>query len=197
MYAKDIAKKVRAGYKQKQKEGIVIVPPLGYFKDKNTDEIVVVEEEAEIVRKIYNLYLSGYGLKAIAKILNDEGIKSPLYYQNKRFNKRTPCNKPEIVGRYLWVNTTVKRILQNEFYIGTVICHKTYTSKIYHIRKELPVEEHFVHENFVPAIISKEKWEQVQFLLDSKQKKNVRAGSLKPCHRYAGFEVCARAVQRL
>lgn len=190
MYAKDIAKKVRAGYKQKQKEGIVIVPPLGYLKDKNTDEIVVVEEEAEIVRKIYDLYLSGYGLKAIAKILNDEGIKSPLYYQNKRFNKRIPCNKPEIVGRYLWVNTTVKRILQNEFYIGTVICHKTYTSKIYHIRKELPEEEHFVHKNFVPAIISKEKWEQVQFLLDSKQKKNVRAGSSKPCHRYAGLLQC-------
>ena len=42
MYAKDIAKKVSAGYKQKQKEGIVIIPPLGYFKDKNTDEIVVV-----------------------------------------------------------------------------------------------------------------------------------------------------------
>ena len=98
MYAKDIAKKVRAGYKQKQKEGIVIIPPLGYFKDKNTDEIVVVEEEAEIVRRIFDLFLSGYGLKAIAKIMNDEGIKSPLYYQNKRFRKQTPCNKPKITS---------------------------------------------------------------------------------------------------
>lgn len=191
MYAKDIAKKVRAGYKQKQKEGIVIIPPLGYFKDKNTDEIVIAEEEAEIVRKIFDLYLSGYGLKSIAHMLNDEGIKSPLYYQNKRFKKRTPCNKPEITSRYLWVNTTVKRILQNEFYIGTVTCHKTYTSKIYHIRKELPKEEHFVHENFVPAIISREKWEQVQFLLQSKVKNNVRAGATKPCHRYTGLLTCA------
>lgn len=190
MYARDISKKIRAGYKQKQKNGIVITVPLGYFKDKNTNEIVIVEEEAEIVRKIFDLYLLGYGLKAIAKKLNDEGIKSPQYYQNKMYNKKLPSNKPEITGRYLWVNTTVKRILQNEFYIGTVTCHKTYTSKINHIRKALPEEEQFKHVNFAPAIISKEKWEQVQFLLSSKRNNNVRASSSNPCHRYTGLIEC-------
>lgn len=190
MYARDISKKIRAGYKQKQKNGIVITVPLGYFKDKNTNEIVIVEEEVEIVRKIFDLYLSGYGLKAIAKKLNDEGIKSPQYYQNKMYNKKLPSNKPEITGRYLWVNTTVKRILQNEFYIGTVTCHKTYTSKINHIRKVLPEEEQFKHENFAPAIISKDKWEQVQFLLSSKRNNNVRASSSNPCHRYTGLIEC-------
>lgn len=190
MYARDISKKIRAGYKQKQKNGIVITVPLGYFKDKNTNEIVIVEEEAEIVRKIFDLYLLGYGLKAIAKKLNDEGIKSPQYYQNKMYNKKLPSNKPEITGRYLWVNTTVKRILQNEFYIGTVTCHKTYTSKINHIRKALPEDEQFKHENFAPAIISKDKWEQVQFLLSSKRSNNVRASSSNPCHRYTGLIEC-------
>lgn len=190
MYARDISKKIRAGYKQKQKNGIVITVPLGYFKDKNTNEILIVEEEAEIVRKIFDLYLSGYGLKAIAKKLNDEGIKSPQYYQNKMYNKKLPSNKPEITGRYLWVNTTVKRILQNEFYIGTVTCHKTYTSKINHIRKALPEDEQFKHENFAPAIISKDKWEQVQFLLSSKRSNNVRASSSNPCHRYTGLIEC-------
>lgn len=190
MYARDISKKIRAGYKQKQKNGIVITVPLGYFKDKNTNEILIVEEEAEIVRKIFDLYLSGYGLKAIAKKLNDEGIKSPQFYQNKMYNKKLPSNKPEITGRYLWVNTTVKRILQNEFYIGTVTCHKTYTSKINHIRKALPEDEQFKHENFAPAIISKAKWEQVQFLLSSKRSNNVRASSGNPCHRYTGLIEC-------
>lgn len=190
MYARDISKKIRAGYKQKQKNGIVITVPLGYFKDKNTNEIAIVEEEAEIVRKIFDLYLLGYGLKAIAKKLNDEGIKSPQYYQNKMYNKKLPSNKPEITGRYLWVNTTVKRILQNEFYIGTVTCHKTYTSKINHIRKALPEDEQFKHENFAPAIISKDKWEQVQFLLSSKRSNNVRASSSNPCHRYTGLIEC-------
>ena len=189
MYARDISKKVRAGMNQKLKDGLVLTPPMGYFKDKNTNEILIVEEEAEIVRRIFDLYLSGYGLKAIAKKLNDEGIKSPQCYQNKMYNKKLPCNKPEITGRYLWVNTTVKRILQNEFYIGTVTCHKTYTSKINHIRKALPEEEQFKHENFAPAIISKEKWEQVQFLLSSKRN-NVRASSGNPCHRYTGLIEC-------
>ena len=190
MYARDISKKIRAGYKQKQKSGIVMIPPLGYFKDKNTGKVTVVEEHAEIVRKIFNLYVSGYGLKAISKILNEEGIKSPGYYQKKLLGKNLGYNKPEIAHRFLWENTGVKRILQNEFYIGNLICHKSYTSKINHIRKELPPEEHFKHENAVPAIIPKEIWEQAQFLLEQKPKRNVRASSGNTHHRYTGLIKC-------
>lgn len=190
MYARDISKKIRAGYKQKQKDGIVLIPPLGYFKDKNTRQVVIVEEHAEIVRRIFSLYVSGYGLKAIARILNEEGIKSPGYYQKQLLGKNLGYNKPEIAHRFLWENTGVKRILQNEFYVGTLVCHKSYTSKINHVRKELPPEEHYRHENAVPAIISKEIWEQAQFLLEQKPKTNVRASSGKPCHRYTGLIKC-------
>lgn len=52
-YAKDIGKKIRAGYCQKQRTGIVITPPFGYRKDRNTDEIVVFPEAAETVKLIY------------------------------------------------------------------------------------------------------------------------------------------------
>lgn len=190
MYARDISKKIRAGYKQKQKDGIVLIPPLGYFKDKNTRQVVIVEEHAEIVRRIFSLYVSGYGLKAIARILNEEGIKSPGYYQKQLLGKNLGYNKPEIAHRFLWENTGIKRILQNEFYVGTLVCHKSYTSKINHVRKELPPEEHYRHENAVPAIISKEIWEQAQFLLTQKPKNNVRASSGKPCHRYTGLIKC-------
>ena len=89
-------------------------------------------------------------------------------------------NAPKITSRFLWTGTTVKRILKNEFYKGTLVCHKTHTNKIYQIREVLPVEENFVHENFVPAIISKEKWEQVQSIFGQKKKKDVRASSGKP-----------------
>lgn len=189
MYCKDTSRRISAGYLQKQREGIVIVPPLGYFKDRNTDEVVVIEEEAEIVRKIYDLYLQGYGLKNIAHQLNSEGVKSPLYYQNRKMKKKTMSNAPKITSRFLWTATTIKRILTNEFYKGTLVCHKTHTNKIFQIREILPVEENFIHENFVPAIISKEKWEQVQTILEQK-KKNVRASSGKPCHRYTGLLRC-------
>ena len=190
MYARDISKKIRAGYKQKQKDGIVLIPPLGYFKDKNTRQVVIVEEHAEIVRKIFNLYVSGYGIKAIAKILNEEGIKSPGYYQQKLIGKNLGYNKPEIAHRFLWENTGIKRILQNEFYVGTLVCHKTYTSRINHIRKDIPEEEQYRHENAVPAIISREIWEQAQLLLNQKPKNNVRASSGQPCHRYTGLIKC-------
>ena len=116
MYCRDISKKIRAGYKQKQKQGIVLIPPMGYFKDKNTGEVVIIEEQAAIVRRIFDLYLSGYGIKAIAKILNAEGIKSQGYYQQKLLGKKLGYNKPEIAHRFLWENTGIKRVLQNEFY---------------------------------------------------------------------------------
>ena len=48
-YAKDIGKKIRAGYRQKQKDGIVITPPFGYWKDKNTGQIKVDTEAAVTV----------------------------------------------------------------------------------------------------------------------------------------------------
>ena len=81
-------------------------------------------------------------------------------------------------------------ILQNEFYCGTLVCHKTYVSKINHIKKEIPPEEQYRHENAVPAIVSKEIWKQAQLLLSEKPKRNVRASSGKPCHRYAGLIKC-------
>lgn len=190
MYARDISKKVRAGMVQKQKKGFVMIPPLGYFKDKNTGEIKVVEKHAEIVRRIFNMYLEGYGFSAIARILNEEGVKSPAYYQKKLLGKNLGYNKPKIGFKYLWDNTGVKRILVNDFYIGTLTCHKTYNNKITHVRKDLPKEEQFVHENFVTPIISKEKFNQVQMLIEQKREGKVRASSGKPCHRYSGLLKC-------
>ena len=190
MYARDISKKVRAGMKQKQKSGFVMIPPLGYFKDKNTNRVVVVEEHAQIVRRIFDMYLQGYVFSAIARIFNEEGVKSPAYYQKQLLGKNLGNNKPKIGLKYLWDNTGVKRILQNDFYIGTLTCHKTYNNKITHIRKEIPKEGQFVHENFVTPIISKEKFELVQKLIEQKRSGNVRASTGKPCHRYAGLLEC-------
>ena len=89
MYARDISKKVRAGMNQKVKGRTCPDTAYGYFKDKNTNEIVIVEEHAEIVRRIFDMYLSGYGFNAIAKILNEEGVKSPAYYQKKLFRQES------------------------------------------------------------------------------------------------------------
>ena len=123
-------------------------------------------------------------------IFNEEGIKSPAYYQKQLLGKNLGYNKPKIGLKYLWDNTGVKRILQNEFYIGTLTCHKTYNNKITHIRKDVPKEEQYVHENFVTPIISKEKFELVQKMIEQKKKGNVRASAGQPCHRYSGLLEC-------
>mgnify|MGYP001624494510 CR=1 FL=1 len=53
-YARDISKKIRAGYRQKQREGIVITPPFGYWKDRNTNTIELHPEASETVQIIYS-----------------------------------------------------------------------------------------------------------------------------------------------
>ena len=101
LYCRDISKKIRAGYKQKQRGGIVLIPPMGYFKDKNTGEVRIVEEQAEIIRRIFRLYLSGFGIKAIAKQLNAEGIKSQGYYQEQMLGKKIGSDNPPLpIGSY-------------------------------------------------------------------------------------------------
>ena len=189
-YSRDIQKKVIYGFRQKQQEGLVMIPPMGYFKDKNTNEVEIVEEAAEIIRTIFKLYLEGYGLKAIARILNEKGMKSPAYYQLKLIGKKQGHNKPKITSRFLWDYSSVKRILKNEFYCGTVVNHKNERSRITKRQIDVPAEEQFRHEDMVPAIIPREMWERTQEFLNAKVRKNVRAGENKPCHKYSGLLQC-------
>lgn len=174
MYAKDASRKIRSTYRQKQKEGIVIIPPFGYFKDKNTRQVVIVEEAADTVRLIFKLYLDGYGFKQIAKKLNADGVHTPAYYQQTLLGKNVPHTWPQISKQQLWISTTIKRILENEFYAGTLICHKTRTDKINKTFRFIPPEEQYRHENAVPAIIDRETWQQAQFLLQKRVKDRVR-----------------------
>ena len=166
------------------------MPPMGYYKDKLKDEIVIMDEPAEIVREIYTMYLDGFGFKAIAEKLNKDGKKSPSYYQKLYNNKNQGYNKPAITFRYLWDPTAVKRVLKNEYYTGTLVCHIEETDKAKKIRRKVPKEEQFRHENYAPAIIPKEVWDKVQNLIESKKETNVRASSGNPYHRYTGLLKC-------
>lgn len=191
MYAKDASRKIRSTYRQKQKEGIVIIPPFGYFKDKNTRQVVIVEEAADTVRLIFKLYLDGYGFKQIAKKLNADGVHTPAYYQQTLLGKNVPHTWPQISKQQLWISTTIKRILENEFYAVTLICHKTRTDKINKTFRFIPPEEQYRHENAVPAIIDRETWQQAQFLLQKRVKDRVRAAPGQKIHRYTGIIECA------
>ena len=189
-YARDGSRRVRTGYRQKQKEGIVTIPPFGYFKDKNTKKVVVVEEAAETVRMIFSAYIGGSGMKAIARTLNEQRRKTPALMQMELLNKRLPNTQDGILKKYLWDATMVGRILKDESYIGTLICHKSERNKINKTFRFTDPEEQFRHENYLPMIVTRETWELVQTLLTERKAKNTRAGTNKGILRYGGLLRC-------
>ena len=189
-YARDGSRRVRTGYRQKQKEGIVTIPPFGYFKDKNTKKVVVVEEAAETVRLIFSAYVGGSGMKAIARTLNEQRRKTPALMQMELLNKRLPNTQDGILKKYLWDATMVARILRDESYIGTLICHKSERNKINKTFRFTDPEEQFRHENYLPMIVTREIWEQAQDLLTERKEKNVRAGTNRGILRYGGLLRC-------
>ena len=189
-YARDGSRRVRTGYRQKQKEGIVTIPPFGFFKDKNTKKVVVVEEAAETVRLIFSAYVGGSGMKAIARTLNEQRRKTPALMQAELLNKRLPNTQDGILKKYLWDATMVARILRDESYIGTLICHKSERNKINKTFRFTDPEEQFRHENYLPVIVTCEIWEQAQALLAERKEKNVRAGTNRGILRYGGLLRC-------
>jgi len=181
-YAKDIGKKIRAGYRQKQKEGLIVIPPFGYWKDKNTDEILMIPEAADTVRRIFQLFLGGMTLMPISRILNQERRKTPAQLQIELYGKKKPD-----VRQFLWSYTSVKNVLQDESYVGVLYNHQDEVRDGKRFRK-VPEEEWFRHENAYPPIIFREDWEQAQALLQTQSRKRVKSNA--PCHRYAGLLAC-------
>lgn len=189
-YARDGSRRVRTGYRQKQKEGIVLIPPFGYFKDKNTKRVVVVEEAAETVRMIFTAYTGGQGVKAIVRTLNEQKRKTPAQIQRYLLRKRLPNTHEKVLKKYLWDGTMVRRILRDESYIGTLICHKSERNKINKTFRFTEAAEQFRHENYFPPIVSREIWEQAQALLRDRKERNVRAGTNRGVLRYGGLLRC-------
>ena len=184
-YAKDIGKKIRAGYRQKQKEGLVITPPFGYWKDRNTNQVVVQPEAAETVQLIYALYLQGCGQKEIARRLNSLGRKTPAQIRTERLGYDSQKPHKTRDGQFLWTYASVRNILVEESYTGVLNNHhREYNNgKTKHIDKA----DWYRHEGFFPVIIGKQEWEQVQRLL--KQQAHPANGN-QAKHRYAGLLTC-------
>ena len=184
-YAKDIGKKIRAGYRQKQREGIVITPPFGYWKDKNTGQIKIDAEAAVTVQLIYSLYLQGCGQKEIARRLNAAGRKTPAQLRAERCGREVRHTHKTRDGQFLWTYASVKNILMEEAYTGVLINHR----REYRNGKAQPIStgDWLRHENFYPEIIEKTTWLLVQERL--KQQARPAAGN-RAKHRYAGLLSC-------
>ena len=184
-YAKDIGRKIRAGYRQKQKDGIVITPPFGYWKDKNTGQIRIDAEAAVTVQLIYSLYLQGCGQKEIARRLNAAGRKTPAQLRTERCGREVRHTHKTRDGQFLWTYASVKNVLAEEAYTGVLVNHR----REYLGGKARAVCEAdwLRHENFYPVIIEKAIWQQVQTRLKQQARPAVNN---RTKHRYAGLLTC-------
>ncbi len=162
-YCKDVSAKVKSSLEAKRKQGKYStgLAPFGYGKDeKDPYKLVVVPEEAEIVRYIFQLSVLGYNLTQICKKLNDDGVMTPLEYKNLRKKQ----NRKELRKQHkFWQAGTVRAILTNESYIGSMVYDKTEQAVVGSgKRKVKPKEEWKVFEKHHEPIVDKEIFDAVQ-----------------------------------
>lgn len=136
--SQSISNNVRWSYQRAMASGTLrqIHVPYGYIKDKD-GSLVIDEEKAVIVRRIFDMYINGMGIKKIAVQLNEEGIPSPTGIQ--------------------WNNITINKMLRQEKYIGDTLWQKTYSEfmgKKYQINNGQQTK-YYLRDTH-PAIISRE-----------------------------------------
>jgi DNA invertase Pin-like site-specific DNA recombinase len=150
-YSRDLSKKLNNRHRGRQEKGSAIVitsKTWGY--DKVNKQIVINENEAKIVRLIYDLYIQGYGSRSISKELSNRGVKS-----------RTGNDFAEI---------TVRRIIKNPLFKGTAVMNKRH--KDFDTKKTIhnPESQWIYHENAVPPIVPEEIWNKANEIMKKKSK---------------------------
>lgn len=159
----------------------------GYLKDSDDHHKLVVDEEAaEVVRTIFKWFIEGKSVIGITKNLNALGIPNPSEYKRQKgFNyKHTNKNNDG-----LWCDSTVRRMLRNQMYIGNMVQGKN-TNLSYKIKKcrAKPKEEWIIVESTHEPIIDKETFEKAQSLFN----RNTRTSPKKTeVDLFSGFVKCA------
>ena len=121
MYAKDISKKIKSSLKAKQKEGKWVGgrTPFGYMKDPNDrNKLIIFEEQAVVVRRIFDMCLEGLSFYKIALRLTNEKVKTPAEYYSFEWKNNYHLNYG------LWNTKTIRDILTNRMYIGDLVQNK-------------------------------------------------------------------------
>ena len=166
MYAKDISKKIRSVYKEKQKQGeyLCSTTAYGYKKHPSIKNKLVVDRKVKsIVEKIFDMYSNGHGSSEIVNYLNSHQYLSPTGY------RKTGVVQDENKTGYNWNEGTICNMLRNEVYIGNTIQNKKSVisykvKKIRTVEKENQIRVNNTHE----PIIDKDTFEKVQCILEKR-----------------------------
>ena len=196
-YVKDTSKNVRTAIDRMQKEGRFICQvPYGYILDPFVKGKYYVDKTCAVhVREIFDMYLNGYGSKAIAKILTERKI--PTYWQNvkTRLERRGQTyNGREFQG--IWTPNTILKMLRNDFYIGVLTLGKTKRRTIN--GKKIPQKEEDLvrFEDAHEPLIDKHTFKLAQEIMAERTHSNYR-GSHKGPTIFSGKLFCADCGTRL
>jgi hypothetical protein len=157
--ALEAGRKLRAHHQMLTREGGFsgAHPPYGYLKAENDVHRLVPDEYAgAVVRRIFDMYLTGEGVTAILEWLNTDGILTPKqYFQTKGVGTGKMAQ-----GNLLWGANIIKSILANRVYCGDIVRgkHKSYSR----VLEKVPKDDWVISEDKHEAIISREMFDKVQ-----------------------------------
>lgn len=193
-YVKDGSKKVRASLKLKGESGehLTTIPPYGYVKDaENSEQWIVDDEAAQVVKRIFALCMDGNGPTQIARILKEEQVLTPTVYQDKQ-KRKVRCALPD--NPYGWNDSTVSGILERMEYCGHTVNFKTHRQS-YKIKKtiENPPDQWKIFRNTHEAIVDEETFDRVQELRRNKR----RPAKTGKSNLFSGVAYCADCGEKL
>ena len=187
-FIRDTSRKIRAVLKAKAERGerLGTRTPYGYRKDPDTKKLIVDEEAAAIVRRIFAMCAGGSGPSQIARILKKEQILTPTMYAYTRYGITHTCL--DTAHPYNWSDSAIANLLENEIYLGNTVTMK-HSSRSYKDKRrvEHPREECMVFENTHPALITREVWDMVQRVRKNKR----RLTKMEEQNKYSGLVFCA------
>lgn len=174
-----ISQNMRWSYKKRMESGEFNCCAPAYGFDLINGKLVINETEAAVIRRIFDLYLQGIGMQAIANILNDEGVRRQY-------------------GREKWHHTTVNYVLNNERYKGDALLQKQITTQTLPFKKQRNHGEQPMYyvENSNPAIVSRETYEAVQALIKNRQPSCKRKAKNYPLTRTLLCPDCGHTFRR-
>ena len=184
----DTSKKVRNVIKRRQADGKwICAAPYGYIVNKQK-QFEMVPTEAEIVRKIFDLYNNaGWGYKKIANYLTEQGAPTPRMCEQMRKEAEGETSKRKC--NPAWSIVTVQGILDNDFYIGTLRQGKFTRAKINGKDVRRDEDEQVVIENHHQAIIDYRTFATTRALREKRSTSNYRGIKIND-NVYSGFLVC-------
>lgn len=185
----DTSKKVKSVIKRRQEDGKwICAVPYGYvITNTKTMAFEVEPAEAEVVKKVFELYINGWGYKKIANYLTEQNIPTPR--MNERARKEAKGEECKIKAKPEWSIVTIQGMLTNDFYIGTLRQGKYTRRKINGDDIKKSEDEHIVFSNNHEAIIDFRTFAIAQEALKKRTSNNYR-GVKKYDNVYSGLMVC-------